>query len=283
MDEAVAAKAQELAGNDAPLDKIEVAAPADAQPSAPVTAPESATEPAVAGAEVPGEAGQAPPAAEVPSAVEADPSVPAADSAAEPTPAPEEVKEDETATETPAQVPTPATESEPQAAEPPVAEPPVAEPQATEPEAEQAVAGGEEAAAGGTKRPAEDAAPAEAEAPPAKAAKFEIDPEDPNAEYFTQIVQIPAGQTRTFSDIAVGAGAKPSAARSIGRTVAKISIDELGLPWWRVVSSIGALQSNPARQEAQLTRLRAEGARPEEGEVPEVSACCGVWGIPGGG
>lgn len=277
MDEAVAAKAQELAGNDAPLDKIEVAAPADAQPSAPVTAPESATEPAVAGAEVPGEAGQAPPAAEVPSAVEADPSVPAADSAAEPTPAPEEVKEDETATETPAQVPTPATESEPQAAEPPVAEPPVAEPQATEPEAEQAVA------AGGTKRPAEDAAPAEAEAPPAKAAKFEIDPEDPNAEYFTQIVQIPAGQTRTFSDIAVGAGAKPSAARSIGRTVAKISIDELGLPWWRVVSSIGALQSNPARQEAQLTRLRAEGARPEEGEVPEVSACCGVWGIPGGG
>lgn len=135
-------------------------------------------------------------------------------------------------------------------------------------EAVPAAEGGEEAAASpkaGSKRRAEE--PAEGEdALAAKVARYEVDPEDPNAGYFKLIAEIPTGETRTFSDIAVGAGAKPTMARSIGRTLAKVATEDPGLPWWRVVSAMGALQSHPERQELQLERLRAEGARPREGE-----------------
>lgn len=133
-------------------------------------------------------------------------------------------------------------------------------------EAVPAAEGGDEAAASpkaGSKRRAEE--PAE-DALAAKVARYEVDPEDPNAGYFKLIAEIPTGETRTFSDIAVGAGAKPTMARSIGRTLAKVATEDPGLPWWRVVSAMGALQSHPERQELQLERLRAEGARPREGE-----------------
>lgn len=117
----------------------------------------------------------------------------------------------------------------------------------------------------GTKRPAEESAEGEDELA-LKIAKYEVDPSDPNAEYFRLIAEIPSGETRTFTDIALGAGAKATMARSIGRTLAKVAAEDPGLPWWRVVSAMGALQSNPERQELQLERLRAEGARPREDE-----------------
>lgn len=97
-------------------------------------------------------------------------------------------------------------------------------------------------------------------------------------EACSHLGQNPPAFTLPPRQIATAAGAKTTAARSIGRTVAKIANDETsGLPWWRVVSSVGALQSNPARQEAQLERLRAEGARPNEGAIGGEGVGSDLW------
>jgi O-6-methylguanine DNA methyltransferase len=75
---------------------------------------------------------------------------------------------------------------------------------------------------------------------------------------------IPAGETRSFGELAAAVGA-PGAARAVGRALGECAV-EAEVPWHRVVGSDGALARDPARARVQLERLREEGARPRAGE-----------------
>lgn len=74
--------------------------------------------------------------------------------------------------------------------------------------------------------------------------------------------RIPAGETRTFAELAVLAG-RPGSQRAAGRSIAGLP-DDAHVPWHRVVAAGGKLSAR--RGELQLARLRAEGARPRAGE-----------------
>lgn len=74
--------------------------------------------------------------------------------------------------------------------------------------------------------------------------------------------RIPAGETRTFAELAVLAG-RPGAQRAAGRSIAGVA-DDGAVPWHRVVAAGGKLSER--RGELQLARLRDEGARPRAGE-----------------
>ena len=75
---------------------------------------------------------------------------------------------------------------------------------------------------------------------------------------------IPRGETRSFLEVAADAG-RAGAARAVGRALAACD-RRSSIPWHRVISSSGALASDPHRKAEQLRRLRREGARPREGE-----------------
>lgn len=76
--------------------------------------------------------------------------------------------------------------------------------------------------------------------------------------------RIPAGETRTFAELAVLAGC-PGSQRAAGRSIAGVADDDAEVPWHRVVAAGGGLSAR--RAERQLERLRAEGARPRDGET----------------
>jgi O-6-methylguanine DNA methyltransferase len=86
----------------------------------------------------------------------------------------------------------------------------------------------------------------------------------PANPYWTATQSIPAGETRTFQELAALVS-RPRAARAAGRAIASCPLTS-SYPWQRVVSSNGALAKNPGRAYVQLERLRAEGARPLDGE-----------------
>lgn len=71
---------------------------------------------------------------------------------------------------------------------------------------------------------------------------------------------VPAGETRTFAELAALAG-KPGAARAAGRAIATCPIDS-ELPWHRIVASDGKLSRDPERARVQRERLAKEGAIP---------------------
>lgn len=75
--------------------------------------------------------------------------------------------------------------------------------------------------------------------------------------------RIPAGETRTFAELAVLAG-RPGSQRAAGRSIAGVADDDADVPWHRVVTAGGKLGAR--RGALQLARLRAEGARPCDGE-----------------
>jgi alkylated DNA nucleotide flippase Atl1 len=82
--------------------------------------------------------------------------------------------------------------------------------------------------------------------------------------YLEAAQKIPAGETRSFRELAALAG-RPAAARAAGRAIAACPLDE-GRAWQRVVFADGSLSSDVERARVQLERLRREGARPREGE-----------------
>lgn len=82
--------------------------------------------------------------------------------------------------------------------------------------------------------------------------------------YLSATLSIPAGETRTFHELATLAGS-PKAARAAGRAIASCPL-AAHFPWQRVVASGGELSRDPGRAFVQLERLRAEGARPRDGE-----------------
>ncbi len=91
------------------------------------------------------------------------------------------------------------------------------------------------------------------------------DPERaPANPYWVAAESIPAGETRTFQELAALIG-RPRAARAAGRAIASCPLTSHH-PWQRVVSSSGGLARDPGRAYVQLERLRAEGARPLDGE-----------------
>ena len=83
--------------------------------------------------------------------------------------------------------------------------------------------------------------------------------------YLAAAAAVPAGQTRSFLELAALAG-RPGAARAAGRALARCAPDD-PRPWHRVTAADGSLARDPDRAAAQLARLRAEGARPAEGEA----------------
>jgi len=69
---------------------------------------------------------------------------------------------------------------------------------------------------------------------------------------------VPAGETRTFAELAALAG-HPGAARAAGRAIAACPIDS-DHPWHRIVASDGKLARDPERARVQRERLAREGA-----------------------
>jgi uncharacterized protein len=82
--------------------------------------------------------------------------------------------------------------------------------------------------------------------------------------YLDALSKIPKAETRSFAEIAALAG-KPAAARAAGRALSSCPA-EAKIPWHRAVNAEGALSIDPERAAVQLERLRAEGARPKDGE-----------------
>lgn len=76
------------------------------------------------------------------------------------------------------------------------------------------------------------------------------------------------GDVVTYGEIAAIAG-RPGAARGVGAVLAA-SGGERGLPWWRVVNSVGRLA--PGKEVEQARRLRADGVAVRDGRVVGFSA-----------
>jgi alkylated DNA nucleotide flippase Atl1 len=89
---------------------------------------------------------------------------------------------------------------------------------------------------------------------------------------------IPAGETRTFAELAALAG-RPGAARAAGRAVAACPIDAPH-PWHRVVSSDGSLARDGERARAQRERLQAEGVLASGAEKVAARAAEGARSVP---
>lgn len=114
----------------------------------------------------------------------------------------------------------------------------------------------------GSKRPAPaSGAPTQSNAKRARRAGTQE-----SADYYYDAMRaVPAGESRTFTEVARVAG-NPRGARVAGRLAAGLALEDRDVPWWRVVGADGRLATAPDRREAQLDRLREEGARPREGE-----------------
>jgi methylated-DNA-protein-cysteine methyltransferase-like protein len=74
------------------------------------------------------------------------------------------------------------------------------------------------------------------------------------------VLRLKPGEVATYGEIAEEAG-HPGAARAVGGVLARSD----GLPWWRVVTADGRLV--PGHEEAQASRLRAEGVLVADGRV----------------
>lgn len=75
---------------------------------------------------------------------------------------------------------------------------------------------------------------------------------------------VPAGETRTFAELAALAG-RPGAARAAGRAIAACPPDA-PYPWHRIVASDGSLSPVENRARIQRARLRKEGVLGAEAE-----------------
>ncbi len=71
------------------------------------------------------------------------------------------------------------------------------------------------------------------------------------------------GEVVSYGDIAGDAGF-PGRSRAVGHVLATAS-DELDLPWWRVVNSVGRLV--PGHEVEQAALLRSEGVEVADGRV----------------
>jgi alkylated DNA nucleotide flippase Atl1 len=91
-------------------------------------------------------------------------------------------------------------------------------------------------------------------------------PEKPNP-YLEATRLVPAGETRTFAELAALAG-RPGAARAAGRAIAACA-PEAPYPWHRIVASDGSLSPVKNRARIQRDRLRSEGALGAEAERVE--------------
>jgi len=88
---------------------------------------------------------------------------------------------------------------------------------------------------------------------------------DQTVAILESIKTIPAGQTRTYSEVAFLAG-YPSNASAVGKIIRGLNLpSEASIPWHRVVGQDGRLRLND-EGEVQLSRLVDEGARPREEE-----------------
>ncbi|MEO7387782.1 MAG: MGMT family protein [Gammaproteobacteria bacterium] len=97
---------------------------------------------------------------------------------------------------------------------------------------------------------------------------------------------IPAGRVSTYGEVAKIAGL-PRGARQVGRALGKAP-PALKLPWFRVIGAGGriALPKGTAGYRTQISRLRAEGVRVENGRVrletfqwtPDLDEL--LWGPP---
>jgi methylated-DNA-protein-cysteine methyltransferase-like protein len=76
------------------------------------------------------------------------------------------------------------------------------------------------------------------------------------------IRSIGPGEVVTYGDIAHDAG-YPKQSRLVGRLLSVN--DDLDLPWWRVVNSVGRLV--PGNEREQAMRLRGEGVQVQNGKV----------------
>jgi methylated-DNA-protein-cysteine methyltransferase related protein len=73
--------------------------------------------------------------------------------------------------------------------------------------------------------------------------------------------RLPSGTVMTYGELALEAG-HPGAARAVGTFLARSAT---GLPWWRVVTSIGRLV--PGHESEHAQRLRSEGVCLANGRV----------------
>lgn len=99
---------------------------------------------------------------------------------------------------------------------------------------------------------------------PAAAASAAAPVPDETMIILDSIKAIPAGQTRTYSEIAFLAGYLRNAP-AVGKIIRRLNLpSETSIPWHRVVGQDGRLRLKEG--EEQLRRLIAEGARPREEE-----------------
>jgi hypothetical protein len=95
--------------------------------------------------------------------------------------------------------------------------------------------------------------------------------------YLQAIRAIPAGETRTFLEVAFAAG-RPGGARTASKVVNACARTDSG-PWHRVVYTSGGLSHDSERAKIQWQRLQQDGARPQRNETisqwsSRVGAAC---------
>jgi methylated-DNA-protein-cysteine methyltransferase-like protein len=87
-----------------------------------------------------------------------------------------------------------------------------------------------------------------------------------------QIVQrVPAGKVTTYGDVASLAGS-PGAARGVGSALRGLP-EGTGVPWWRVVSSTGAISLPHLNGHLQRMLLRQEGVDFRSGGRVDLARC----------
>jgi len=82
---------------------------------------------------------------------------------------------------------------------------------------------------------------------------------------YAVVSAIPPGSVTTYGMVAAMAG-RPRAPRAVGGALSGLP-EELGVPWWRVISSSGKISTSPIHHTAQIQRamLEDEGVHFSEG------------------
>ncbi len=92
---------------------------------------------------------------------------------------------------------------------------------------------------------------------------------------YAVVSAIPPGRILSYSDVAAMAG-RPKAPRAVGGALSNLP-DDLDVPWWRVVSSIGRISTPSIHHTAQIQRALLEDEGVVFGAGGRIDWDCFGW------